>query len=429
MTEQNQPYEKNSAKTRRSAWRKMLGILLKLVFPLLVVASGVGFLKYQMDTRPTAERRKPERQPRLVTAEVIQKGTGRVILQGMGKVAPSRQVALNPEVSGVITAIDPAVVPGGFIKSGQILYQIDARDYETIVKQRQSELAKAQLNLKLEAGNQTVARQEYELLESLIQEDEADLVLRKPQLESAQQALYAAQAAFEKAKLDVERCSIRAPFNATVSQRFADLGARVSPTSPLAELTGTDEYWIEVLIPMDQLSWVEIPTGSLSHGSEVHIYNYAAGRDEDYRIGHVIQLLDQIEEQGRMARLLVAVKDPLQMDRPETLAPLLIGSYVRAEIIGRQIDEVVELARGYVRDGNCVWVINEKSELEIRPVHIAFSGKETVFIKEGLSDGERVVTTRISSPVNGLPLRLEESAPANVTPEVEISISAREAGS
>jgi RND family efflux transporter MFP subunit len=405
--EQNKHSNATEAKKNSASITRWSVILCNITIPLLIVAAGVGFLKYQMDTRPKAERRKPERQSRLVTVQTVRREKGTAIIPGMGTVLASREIVLSPEVTGVITSIDPSVIPGGFVSAGQILYRVDSRDYETIVKQRESEFAKAYLDLKLETGNQTVAQQEYRLLEEIIQQEDIELVLRKPHLHSACQSLQAAQAALDKAKLDVERCSIRAPFNATIKSRYADIGARVSPSTSLAELTGTDEYWIEVMVPMIQLSWVDIPYSHEQTGSAVRIYNSAAWGDEIYREGRVVRLLGQLEKEGLLARLLVSVQDPLHLQRPDSLPPLLIGSYVRVEIIGRQMDNVIALSRAFLREGNSVWIMDENNQLKIRGVTIAYSNRETVFITEGLQSGEKVVTTMISTPVDGLPLRLE----------------------
>lgn len=407
MKQDDQSGTADAQHASRPLMRCLAKMVYKVAVPLLIVAAGVGSLKYQMDSRPQAERRKPERQARLVTVQAFKKEQSIAILPAMGTVTASREITLNPEITGIITSINPSVIPGGLVRAGQVLYQVDSRDYETIVKQRQSELAKAQLELKLEAGNQTVARQEYDLLGDLIQADDTELVLRKPQQESARQALEAAQATLAKAKLDVERCSIRAPFNATVKARYADLGARVSPTTALAELTGTDEYWIEVMVPVNQLSWIEIPKSENQKGSSVRVYNSSAWGEKMYREGRVVRLLGQLEKEGLLAQLLVAVEDPLHLERTDAMEPLLIGSYVKVEIVGRPITDAVALPRGFVRNGNTVWVMNEHDELEVRPVKFAFSNRDTVYITEGLEDNSRVITTMLSAAVEGMPLRVE----------------------
>ncbi len=207
---------------RTVLWRRLVGLLVRLIIPACILAVAAGFLKHQIDTRPQAQRMKPPRQARLVTVETVQAKDYPTRVTAMGTVRPAREITINPEVSGVITGIDPAVVPGGLIHAGDELFVIDARDYEATVWQRESEVARAELNLKLEAGNQTVAQAEYGLLGEVIADEDLELVLRKPHLANAKAALEAAVAALEKARLDVQRCTIRAPFNATILEKHVD---------------------------------------------------------------------------------------------------------------------------------------------------------------------------------------------------------------
>ena len=332
------------------------------------------------------------------------------MINAMGTVRPAVEIALTPEVTGIVTYINPMVLPGGLVSAGQVLYQIDSRDYETIVQQRLSDVARAELVLRIEMGNQTVARQEYELLGDLIEEQDRELVLREPQLQEAKESLAAARAALAKAQLDVERCTIRAPFNAVIKAKHADPGARVSPTAPLAVLTGTDEYWVETLVPIDQLMWIQFPDDHNNEGSSVRIDNPAVWQQGQYRQGRVLRLMGQLEEAGRMAKLLVSVPDPLGLQGETTGPSLLIDSFVRAQIEGHPIPDVVVLPRAFLRDGGNVWVMNDDNQLEIRPVEIVFRGREAVYVSQGLSDGGRVVSSDLAAPVDGMPLRVDSGA-------------------
>lgn len=404
-TSPTQPAEKSHPGKALLKWS--LGILFKVVLPAGIVLSAVGFYKYQMDTRPRAERRPADRQARLVTVETVGLQTRAAVINAMGTVRAATEITLTPEVSGIVVFMDPSVLPGGLVEAGEVLYRIDSRDNEAIVEQRQSEVARAELAMRLEEGNQTVARQEYELLGDVIDEQDRELVLRTPQLQESRRTLAAAQAALAKAKLDVERCTIRAPFNAVIKTKHADVGARVSPTAPLAVLTGTDEFWVETHVPMDQLHWIQFPRDEGAEGSGVRIYNPSVRQETQYRQGRVLRLLGELEEAGRMAQLIVSVPDPLRLKNNGELPPLLIGSYVRVEIEGLAIPDVVVLRREYLRDGGRVWVMNSHDVLEIRPVEVVFRTSETVYISEGLGDGDRVISSDIPALVEGMPLRIE----------------------
>ena len=107
----------------------------------------------------------------------------------MGTVVPSREITINPQVTGLIVSVDPVVIPGGLIQKDQVLYQIDSRDYKTAVRQQESQVAKANLDIKLESGYQEVAQQEYQMLEEVVSDQDKELVLRKPQMIQQQAAL------------------------------------------------------------------------------------------------------------------------------------------------------------------------------------------------------------------------------------------------
>jgi multidrug efflux pump subunit AcrA (membrane-fusion protein) len=159
---------------------------------------------------------------------------------------------------------------------------------------------------------------------------DVELALRKPHLAKAQSDLAAAQAELDQAKLSLSRTDITAPFNSVVRDKFVEIGSQMSTQDALAELVGTDEYWIRVSLPVDRLRWIRIPSNRSETGALATIH-YRGHQ----RTGRVIRLLGDLEAQGRMARILVSVKDPLgrKGTQPDTM-PLLIGEYVRVEIQG-----------------------------------------------------------------------------------------------
>ncbi len=400
-------------KTSPKGPRFLLGFLIKFIIPAVILLAAVGFTKHQMDTRPQAQRKKPPRQKRLVTVEPArQENRTATIDIPMGPVMPAQQVTLTPEVTGVVLALDPAVIPGGLVKTGQVLLNIDPRNYLSVLELRQSERARSYLNFKLEQGSQKIAQQEYELLAEEIRADERELVLRQPHLASTKAALDATEAGVKRAQLDLDRCQIMAPFNAVIETKHVDQGARVAQNTALVTLVGTDQYWIEVAVRVDELQWIKIPLDNGQTGSRVKVFDrHAWGRDV-WREGRVIRLLAGLESRGLLARLLVAVDDPLGLNKNQGQPMLLLGSKVRCEIEGVPLTGGIPLRRELVRDGKSVWIMTEDKTLEIRPVEIDFSGQEWVYIRKGLNAGEKVVVTDMTAPMPGIPLRLEGDPPS-----------------
>ena len=409
------PCSESKGPSRFVCW---LSLLFRILMSIVILGIGalIGF--YWLSNRPTAKRRPPEAQTTLVEVTPLVSADERVVVEAMGTVTPARSIKLASRVSGEVKMVSPELKPGGFFKESERILQIDQRDYELAIQQRMSDLAKAESNLRVEMGQQSVAMREYELLGQDVNEEDQELLLRKPQLAIAEAAVSTARASLEQARLDLQRTIVTAPFNAMIQSREVDLGSQINQGMSLVNLVGTDEYWIEVSIPVDELKWLYIPTGEDIAGSPVRIYHETAWGEGVFREGQVDRLLAELETQGRMARLLVSVADPLDMKKdPDSRHPLLIGSFVRVEIEGKLLSNVMRIPRTAFHDGKHVWIMSPDNALHIREVTPIWSEKEYVYVSEGISSGELLITSSLGASVEGMPLRIlgsliEESFPS-----------------
>lgn len=387
---------------RRSIMKKILRMLL----PVAVFALGIALALWLMETGPQAKPQPHARNATLVETKTVDYSPQQTSISGMGTIAAARTVELTPQVNGEIIELNANLVPGGHFRQGEALLKIDPTDYRLTVRELATEVAKAESDVQLEQGNQLIAQKEYKLLGESVSDQERALMLRQPQLDNLRATLEAAQAKLEQARVDLSRAEIKAPFNAVVQSREVSLGARASESTVLATLVGTDAYWVEVSIPVSQLRWVRIPRIDGEHGSLVRVYDSAAWGDGVYRQGRVIRLEANLEEQGRMARLLVQVEDPLSLLPDNAGEPrMLIGSYVRVEIEGQAVTSAAAIEREFIRDGNSVWVMEPKGKLAIRPVEIVFRGSEHLLVTGGIEAGEELVVTDLAAPVAGMALR------------------------
>ena len=377
--------------------------------PLAVVCVGGVAAGRLIQTAPHAKPRPPVRTAAMVETTPVSYSSENTTLTAMGTVCPALEVELKPRVSGEVISIGGNLLPGGLFRAGQTLLKLDPTDYRLAVRRLKSDAAKARADVKLEQGNQSIAQREYQLLGQVVADGDRELMLRKPQLDTVLASVEAVKAELEAAELDLSRTTVTAPFNGVVKTRNVNVGSRVNETTTLACLVGTDEYWIEVSVPVNQLRWIRIPRRDGEPGSVVKVYNQAAWGKDVCREGTVIRLAADLEEQGRMARLLVSVTDPLSLTPDHTGKPvLLIGSYVRLEIQGIELDSVVAVDRSLLRDGTRVWIMSPEGTLDIRPVEICFRDRNRVMISGGLSEGERLVTSTLSTPVHGMELRTSE---------------------
>ena len=384
---------------------------LRRVLPLAIIAVGVLGAWWLVANRPRAQREQVEPIPPLAQVVEARRTTERITIAAMGTVVPAKRVALQPEVSGRIVAQSSQLLPGGLFRKGDVILRIDPRDYETAVKQQEAAVEQARLEVQLEKGRQVIAKREWKLLEEDIALDQSsqDLALRKPQLKNANVALEAAESTLEQARLQLERTTVYAPFNAVVQEEFVDEGQLVNPQTQLATLIGTDRFWAQVSIPVDRLRWLTFSGTEASGESSVRVVQEVTGEVRIERSGRLARLVGDLDPVGRMARVLVEIDDPLGLNAKKNPAsiPLMLGAYVRVEIEAGNAEEVFLLPRTAIREGDQVWISGEEDRLEVRPVEVLWRSKDTVLIRNGLREGDRVVTNSIPLPIPNMKLRVE----------------------
>ncbi|PLX81311.1 MAG: efflux RND transporter periplasmic adaptor subunit [Desulfuromonas sp.] len=395
--------DSNSAQKKPAARSRLYAILL----PVAILVIGALVSTWMLQTKPKAKTRPKPRNATLVEVLPTHYGPQQTTIEAIGLVKPARQVELKPQVSGEIIYISDNFLPGGRFDKGDTLVRIDPTDYELAVRQRASEVAQAKAELALEQGNQLVAQKEFELLGQPVSPEEKDLMLRKPQIESSKANYEAALATLEQAKLDLKRTTITAPFNAVVDSRQANLGTRVTSGSSIATLVGTDNYWIEASVPVSQLDWISIPQQQGEPGSTVQLFDTSSWNKGADRFGEVVGVAAAVEEQGRMARLLVNIPDPLALSKENRSKPIvLLDTSLQVKIEGKTLPRVAAIDRRHLHDNDTIWLMTD-DRLELRPVEVAFRDRDHVYISEGLKEGEKIIVSGLPAPVEGMSLRLK----------------------
>jgi len=397
-------HAKPSSGGRRIGWK------LTLLICVLILLSAAGLIALIFSTEPTAVRTAATKETAMLVETIrAEQGTFRPQIVAMGTVEPARDIILMPRVSGEIIGRARAFTPGGFVDKGEMLLKIDPADYENALRQRESDLREAIADLHLEMGRQHVARQDYQLLEETLSKENEALVLRKPQLNTARAQVESARAAVNQARLELERTTVKAPFDAHILNRNANIGSQVSPGDNLARLVGTETYWVAATVPLAKLPWLSFPKGPNAAGAEVQVRNRSAWPTGAYRTGRLYKLVGRLEDQTRMARVLVTVPDPLaRKAEADEIPRLMIGAFVEARIKARAIPDVVRLNRDFLRKNNTVWVMRD-DKLSIRDVEVVFQDADYAYIKSGLSGNELVVTTNLTTVVDGAKLRQKAS--------------------
>lgn len=385
-----------------------------MILCFVIIVSGSLLTVLIFYTEPTASRSGATKQTAiLVDVEESEVGRYNPSIQAIGTVVPTKDIILSPRVSGQIISLSPAYNPGGYVSEGDTLLKIDPKDYEYTLQQRVGELEQARADLAIEMGLQDAAREEYSIYgnnriygDSLTQEQRF-LFLREPQLNSVKSQIDVAEAAVDMAELNLQRTTVTAPFDAHILTKNVNTGSQVAPGDNLGRLVGLDSYWVETTVTLSKLKWLEFPSDDSETGSEVRIRNRTAWDEGEYRTGYLYKLIGSLENQTRMARVLITVPDPHAREAGDAeTQPLMIGSVVEVTIPAKDLDGVARVDRDYIRSGDTIWVM-ENNELRIRNVNIVVEDAQFAYISEGLSEGDRIVTSDLSTIADGVPLRLK----------------------
>ncbi|MAW62108.1 MAG: efflux transporter periplasmic adaptor subunit [Planctomycetes bacterium] len=373
----------------------------------LILASAGGVLAAIYLTEPEAEQvTATKKSAMLVEVITAERGSFRPKIEAVGTVRPVREVQLSPRIAGQVVGRAAAFEPGGFVRVGEELVTIDPADFENVLAQRLAELHQAEADLSVEMGRQKVAEKDYALLDQELPEEQRALVLRAPQLATARAQVEAAEAAVAQAELDLQRTKIVAPFDALILERHVDLGSQLSRGEAVGRLVGLDTYWVVATVPRAQLRWLQIPSAPGQAASPATVRDAAAWPPGVRREARVDRVIGELDAGTRLARVLVAVEDPLAQNSTDAAAPrLMIGAFVEVSIEGREVSNVVRLDRAYLRKEDTVWV-HEDGVLRVRPVEVAFRDAQYVYLEAGLEAGEEVVITDLSTFVDGAALRI-----------------------
>ncbi len=386
---------------------------------LIILLAGGAITALIYLTEPEAKREGASVQTAiLVDVLPVERGKFEPVITATGTVQPVEDVTISPMVSGQVIRRDAGFTPGGFVKKNEILLQIDPSDYRNTLELRTSELLQSETNMAMEMGRQQVAEQDLQLIGGdSLSGNERELVLRKPQLNAVKATIRASQAVVEQAKVNLGRTTIRAPFDAHILSQNVTLGSQVAPGDDLGRLVGTDFYWVNANVQVSQLQWLSFPKISGEKGSPVEIKNSTAWLQGASREGYLDRQVGALDEQTRLARVLVKVEDPLgYYENAKEQPKLMIGAFVELGIRAKPLENVIRLEKGYVRNNDTVWVMKD-GKLEIREVEVILTDDTYAYIRQGLENGEMIVTTNLSAITEGIELRTEDRSDKQASKE------------
>jgi len=369
-----------------------------------------------------------------------------VVLTGYGEVKALNTVSISPEISGRVVHVHPRLDSGEIIPRDAILFKIDSRVYAATLQEANASLQQLKNTvLRLEKQfaldrkrqktierNQDLAQLEFKRIKELFEIndvgtrsgvdkaeqsynaalDQADqmsraLALYPLQIQEVKSSIEAAKARVAIAKVNLLRCRVTSPFTGRIKNASIEIGQYVTPGQPV--VTMADDTLLEIQVSLDArdarqwLLFDNTPAESLttwfSKPSPVVCKLRWTENPEAELWAGIMDRVVQFDPQTRT--LTVAVK--LDTSGPQLDAtspfPLVEGMFCMVDIPGKTLRNVVRLPRWSVSFENTVYMLTDESRLKTVPVTVIYAEGENVFVSQGLTPGQTVVTTRLNDPL------------------------------
>ena len=369
----------------KPVYRKFL--LIPIIFAIAGIATfGLSKMK------PEAPKQESDDLDLLVDVLELETSTQSFAIRSQGTVRPRTETILSAEVSGSVVSISPKLIAGGVFRKDEVLMRIDPTNYTVAVERAEALLAQRQIEFD---GATKLRSQGYRA---------------ETEYASAKAALAAARADVVGARRNLERTYIRLPYEGMVRSKEADIGQFVSPGTRLGITFATD--YAEVRLPLTDLdlAFVEIPdprevTGSGgADGPLVKLTAVQKGQLTGWD-AQIVRSEGVVDEKSRVTYAVARIVDPYRLHSPGPSLP--IGTFVAASIEGSNSVDVIPVPRGALRGADQVLVVNDDNEIEIRTVDILRADTDFAYLIAGVKAGERITTTAIEAPANGMTVRTD----------------------
>ncbi len=356
------PSSPQSCRLRAVPWRVPAGVLALVAG----IAPGCG-----------PEGVAAPQEPRLATVEVMRVTPELLVDVAVfsGQLDAEHSVLVRPEIEGVVASIE--FEQGQAVKENDVLFQLRSREQAARLREARA--------------NRDLAHQRWKRAERLVERDASSVDAR----DVAKAEYEVAQAREELARLELDRTTIRAPFDGVVGQRLVDIGERLEVETELVRVDAIERLQLTFGISDEGLS--------VAHPG-MKVQAWVRPYPGQKFPGEVFFVSPTLDPRNRR----IWVKAWID-NASHKLAP---GLFANVDLEVRRIEDalvVPESAVGTDRQGPYLWRVDEDDRASRLPIEIGLRERGVVEVIQGLSPGTRIVSAGIHKVDEGDSIRVAET--------------------
>lgn len=358
---------------------------LTIIVFLLLIVGGAAFYWYAANSKAVSASPAPAARPApTVDVAVTKIESIRVWTSFPGRLVAVNQAEIKPQVSGEIQKV---LFEGGQqVNKGDLLVVIDPRPYQAAVKRAEAQLASAESRAKL-------AKDELERAASLVKKklvSESVYDSAKSEHQVANAAISEIRSALAQARLDLDYCSVRAPFDGRLGRVELTVGniVETTPNAPvLTTIVAADPIYADFNV--DEQTYLRYVHGEQGKGMPVEM-SLASENSVRYK-GKIHAFDNQLDVSSGTIRARAIFANPNASLIPGMYANVSVGSYQPQNVL-----LLPSRAIATNQNKKFVYVINDDNQVTYREVQLGGQYQDQRIITHGLNEGEKVVINGLS---------------------------------
>ena len=356
----------------------------------------------QKKARAVAAKKEAASRPIPVTGAAAKTGDLGVYISGLGTVTAINTVTVRSRVDGQLLRV--AFHEGQLVHEGDLLAEIDPRQFQVQLMQAEGQRAKDEATLQ----NARVDLARYEVL---VKEDSISRQQLDTQAATVRQleaSIKSDQSQVESAKLNLAYCRITAPISGQVGLRLVDAGnmVHVSDSNGLVVITQLQPITVLFTVPADRLPQV---LQQMKTGKRLEVDAYDRDMKNRLAVGTVLAVDNQIDQSTGTVRIKAIFDNETSVLYPNQFvnARLLVDTLKGATVIpAAAIQRSPQTA--------FVYVVKADSTVDMRPVEVELTEGDQTAIQKGVAPGEVVVVEGVDKLQPGSKVAI--AAPGSAAP-------------
>lgn len=412
----------------------MRRVLLVLV-PIVLLAAGAVGASYLIRTKPRVEPAPPTERVWTVNSVPVHLSDVQPDIRLFGKIFAARQVQVRALVPGQVVELHPNLVEGGLVRRGEVILAIDEFEYRSALKESEARLAEARARIvereaKRNAETQALKRDREILavlardlkraselrkrgnisIQSLDQKrlelsrQQRAIVLRRngidaeaARLEQEKATIERLDVAVQRARYDLQRTRLRAPFDGVFRNVTAQAGKRLGIADSVGNLIDTGR--LEARFHISDAQYGRLTSTDRGVIGRPARATWRVGQRKLVLKAVIARVGAQIDAASGGVELFARIEDR------EAVLSLRPGAFVEVHIPDRVYPNVARVPETVLHPGNVVYGV-ENGRLVARRAEIVGRVGNDVLLRGELTEGEPLVTTQSVTIAPGLRVEL-----------------------